>query len=235
MDYAERARSAPPGWRRYSLPDVGRLPPGVRCHELAGAPPRELELARAGDTARAERVVRAMFWPCVYHLDPELWDALAAVEPIHPDVLRHLAIPQGTVLEIGAGSGRLTGFLVARAARVVAVEPSRGLCRLLRRRLPEARLLAAWADALPVPSGAVDLAISCAAVGPDPAVLGELARVTRPGGRLVLISPEHPEWFERRGWRRASFTQEPPPPHAAWIDALFGAPRPPHEVVWCDT
>lgn len=232
MDYAERVRTAPPGWRRYTLTDVGRLPAAVRRHELADAPPGELERACAGDPSAAGRVLRAMFWPCVYHLEPELWDALAAAEPIHPDVLRRLEVPRADVLEVGAGSGRLTGFLAERARGVVAVEPSLGLCRLLRQRLPRVLVAAAWAHALPVPTGAFELVISCASLGPEPAILGELVRATRPGGRILLISPAHPECFQAQGWHRISHQRRPPPPHPSWIDAVFGPLRPPSEVVW---
>ena len=232
MDYVERVRTAPPGWRRYTLGDIARLPAEVRRHELAGAPPGEFDRACAGDQPSADRLLRAMFWPCVYHLEPELWDALAGVEPIDPDLLAELEIPAAGVLEVGAGSGRLTTYLTRRAGEVLAVEPSLGLCHLLHRRLPEVLVVAAWAHALPVPSGSFELAVSCASIGPDPVVVAELVRVTRPGGRVLLISPEHPEWFQARGWHRVSHPRRPPPPHAAWIDDLFGPPRPPHEVVW---
>lgn len=232
MDYAERVRTAPPGWRRYTLADIGRLPAAVRCHELAGAPPGEVDRARAGDPSAADRVVRAMFWPCVYHLEPELWDALAGAEPIHSDILGKLDVPSTGVLEVGAGSGRLTCFLARRAPGLVAVEPARGLCRLLRRRCPEVAVVAAWADALPLPTGAFQLAASCASLGPDAAALSELARVTMPGGRVLLISPEHPAWFQARGWHRITYPRQPPPSHAAWIDDVFGPLRPPSELVW---
>jgi SAM-dependent methyltransferase len=232
VDYAERVRTAPPGWRRYTFGDIERLPAEVRRYELARLPPGEFERARGGDPSSADRIVKAMFWPCVYHLEPELWDALACAEPIHPEVLGQLEIPAVRVLEVGAGSGRLTGFLAQRARGLLAVEPSTGLRRLLHRRFPEVPLVAAWADALPLPRDTFELAVGCASLGPDPAVLRELERITRPGGRILLISPEHPEWFQARGWHRSSHPRCPPPPHAAWIDALFGPPRPPHEVVW---
>ena len=232
MDYAERVRTAPPGWRRYTLSDVGRLPAGVRLHELACLPRGEFARACTGDRSSADRVLKAMFWPCVYHLEPDLWDALAGAEPIHPDVLDQIDVPPAAVLEIGAGSGRLTGFLAQRAGRVLAVEPSRGLGCLLRRRLPSVQVVAAWADALPFPTGAFELAAACGSLGPDPAILAELGRVTRPGGRILLISPEHPEWFQARGWRWISPQGRAAPPHPPWIDALFGPPRPPHEMVW---
>lgn len=232
MDYAERVRTAPPGWRRYTLDDVGRLPAGVRRHELACVPPGEFHRACAGEPSSRDRVMKAMFWPCVYHLEPELWDALAGAEPIDPQVLLQIEVPATGVLEIGAGSGRLTGFLARGGGRVLAVEPSIGLGRLLRRRLPNVQVVAGWADALPVPDDTFELAGACGSLGPDPAVLAEVTRVTRPGGRILLISPEHPEWFEARGWHRISHHGHPAPPHAAWIDELFGPPSPPHEMVW---
>ena len=232
MDYTERVRTVPPGWRRYTLGDVSRLPDGVRRRELACVPPGEFDRACAGDRPSADRVVKAMFWPCIYHLEPELWDALAGAEPIHPDVLRQIEVPTTGVLEIGAGSGRLTNFLAQHAGRVLAVEPSIGLGRLLRHRLPGVQVVAGWADALPVPDHTFDLAGACGSLGPDPAMLAEVVRVTRPGGRILLISPEHPEWFQARGWHRISHHGRPPPPHAPWIDELFGPPRPPHEMVW---
>jgi len=62
-------------------------------------------------------------------------------------------------------------------------------------------------------------------------VLRELRRVTEIGGIIALISPESPEWFEARGWRRLSAARAPAPAHEHWIDDFFGPPDPPHELV----
>lgn len=230
VDYTERVRLAPAGWQRFSQEDMARLPAAVRRHELACVPAEELDRIMAGDPAAIERQVRAMFWPFIYHLEPQLWDALASVEPIHPEILRAIRVPDGTVVDIGAGSGRLTRFLARSASNVVAVEPSAGLCQLLRARLPAVRVVRAWAEALPLRSRSIDMTAACGTLGPDARVLSELKRVTRPGGEILLISPEQPEWFEAAGWQRLSCPSIPPLPHAAWIDELFGPPDPPHQM-----
>lgn len=231
MEYERAVETAPPGWRHFTMSDLDRLPAAVRDHELARIPHAERELLAAGDGEVNERILRALFWTLVYHLEPERWDALALVEPIHPSVLAALPTARGRVLEIGAGSGRLTAYLAERCTSLIAIEPSTGLARLLRSRLPRIRVIAAWAEALPLPNHWSELTVACGLLGPDPTVLNELERVTASGGEIVLISPEQPEWFEGDGWRRLSLDPLPCPPHDDWIESFFGPLDPPHELV----
>lgn len=231
MDYERTVETAPPGWRHFTIGDVDRLPASVRNHELARIPTAELDLLADGDGAAGDRILRALFWTLVYHLEPERWDALATAEPIHPGVLAALPIARSRGLEIGAGSGRLTSHLAVRCSSLVAIEPSAGLGRLLRSRLPGIDVVAAWAEALPLPDGWSSLTAACGLVEPDTAVLGELERVTESGGEIVLISPEQPDWFERHGWRRMRFDAVPAPAHDDWIEGFFGPIDPPHDIV----
>jgi SAM-dependent methyltransferase len=221
VDYEQAVATAPPGWRHFGIDDVARLPADVREREMARIPEGEPE----------ERVLRALFWTFVYHLEPERWDELARHEPIDPALIE--ALPHGvqTGLDVGAGSGRLTAHLVGRCRQVIAVEPSQGLRELLRRRLPGVRALHGWAEALPVEDALCDLTAACGTLGPDPRVLDELRRVTAPGGTMALINPEQPEWFEAHGWRRLAVTPLPPPPHPRWIDEFFGPLDPPRELL----
>ncbi|MGH7911061.1 MAG: class I SAM-dependent methyltransferase [Candidatus Dormibacteraceae bacterium] len=231
MEYERAVATAPPGWRRYSLKSLDLLAPDVRERELARIPPVERRALAAGEVEASERVTKAMFWTFVYHLEPDLWSRLASVEPVHPGVLAAIQVPRGTVVEVGAGSGRLTGHLVNAAREVVAVDLSRGLLRLLHRRLPGVRTIICAAEMLALEDGCADLTTACATVGPDPRVLEELKRITRTGGEVVLVSPEEPAWFEARGWRRMVFDPIPAPRHEPWIDEIFGPPDPPHEMV----
>ena len=47
-------------------------------------------------------------WELLYRLEPELYDRLASVERLHPDVLGWLPHGVDRIAEVGAGSGRLT-------------------------------------------------------------------------------------------------------------------------------
>ena len=231
MDYEQAVDAAPPGWRHYEPRDLHRLPMGAKTRELARIPPGELRRFEEGDSGAQERVLKAAFWSLVYHLDPEKWDALAGVEPIDGRILDQLPSTPGLAVDVGAGSGRLTAHLLRRCGRVLAVEPARGLASLLKRRHSSASVVAGWAEALPLPDCASQLTSACGSLGPDPAVLAELSRVTAIGGTIALISPESPEWFESEGWRRVSVEPTAAPQHDRWIDEFFGLPDPPHELV----
>lgn len=221
MDYAQAVATAPPGWRHFGIDDVARLPADVREHEMAHIPPGEPD----------DRVVRALFWTLVYHLEPARWDELARHEPIHPAIVDELPRNVGNGLDVGAGSGRLTAHLVTRCQAVTAVEPSAPLRAMLAERLPVVIVKGGWADHLPFEDSSFDLVAGCGVLGPEPAALSELQRVAAPGGWIALVSPERPEWFEAAGWRRVTAPPMPPPAHPSWIDDFFGQPDPPHELV----
>src|SRR5688500_14746614 len=64
--------------------------------------------------------------------------------------------PTATVLELGAGTGKLTRLLVPTFGRVIAVEPAEAMRRLLRSRCPEADALAGSAEKVPLANASVD-------------------------------------------------------------------------------
>jgi SAM-dependent methyltransferase len=93
------------------------------------------------------------------------------------------------VLDLAAGTGKLTRALLETRADVTAVEPLEGMRAVLARELPDVEVLAGTAEEIPLPDASVDLV----AVGqgfhwfdPDRAPR-EIARVLRPGGGLVPI------------------------------------------------
>ncbi|HET7466868.1 MAG TPA: methyltransferase domain-containing protein [Candidatus Dormibacteraeota bacterium] len=230
MDYAAAIAAAPPGWKHFSRRDIDRLPQAVKEHALPAIPIDDVRLMRDGDARAEERVLRAMFWTLLYQLEPQLWDRLAAAEPIADPLLA--ALPRAAhALDVGAGSGRLTAHLVRSCERVIALEPSLGLIELLRARVPEAQAIAAWAEAIPLPDGWSQLTAACGAFGPEPAVLRELERVTWARGVVALINPEQPEWFESHGWRRSTFEPARVLAHDPSLDEFFGPPDPPRELV----
>ncbi len=111
---------------------------------------------------------------------------LAAVE--HACARTGLA-PSGTVLDLGAGTGKLTRLLKDRAARVVAVEPVDAMRSELALRAPFAEAIPGTAEAVPLSDGEVD-AVFCAQAFhwfDGPRALAEIARVLRPRGGLALL------------------------------------------------
>ena len=92
------------------------------------------------------------------------------------------------VLDVGAGTGKLTRFLGARGARVVAVEPDDAMRAVLLSRSPGVEAIAATAEDLPFGDAAFDLVASSSAWHwfAHPAAEIELGRVLRDRGRIVV-------------------------------------------------
>jgi len=93
------------------------------------------------------------------------------------------------VLELGAGTGKLTRLLVSRFAQVIAVEPAEAMRRLLVALCPEAEALAGTAQEIPLADASVDAVFAAEAFHwfHDERSLTEIARVLRPRGALVLM------------------------------------------------
>jgi SAM-dependent methyltransferase len=94
-----------------------------------------------------------------------------------------------TVLELGAGTGKLTRLLVTRFERVIAVEPAEAMRRLLVGFAPGAELVTGNAEAIPVADASADAVFVAEAFHKfdDERALSEIARVLRPRGTLVLL------------------------------------------------
>lgn len=96
---------------------------------------------------------------------------------------------QKSVLEVGAGTGKLTERLLALGHDVHATEPSRSTLDVLKERLPDVRSSYAAAESLPVLDASVDVVICAQAFHwfDQEQALAEFARVLRPGGRIALL------------------------------------------------
>ncbi len=103
--------------------------------------------------------------------------------------------PGELVLDVGAGTGVSTEELGRSGAYAVGADLSIGMLRAGRRARPAVPLLAGDALKLPFPDGAFDavtISFALRNVTDVDGALGELARVTRPGGRLVVCEFSHP-------------------------------------------
>jgi ubiquinone/menaquinone biosynthesis C-methylase UbiE len=93
------------------------------------------------------------------------------------------------VVDLGAGTGKLTRSLVALGHRVTAVEPLAEMLAQLRAVVPGAAAVTGSAEAIPLPDASADV-VACAQAFHwfDHALaLPEIARTLRPGGRLALV------------------------------------------------
>jgi ubiquinone/menaquinone biosynthesis C-methylase UbiE len=93
------------------------------------------------------------------------------------------------VLDIGAGTGKLTAAVLDAGHRTIAVEPLAEMRAILTTRLPEARALAGTAEQLPLREDIVDAVVVGAAFHwfEQSVAQLEIARVLRPPGVLVLL------------------------------------------------
>ncbi len=94
-----------------------------------------------------------------------------------------------TVLDLGAGTGKLTRLLVSAFVRVVAVEPDDEMRHLLIALCPEAEAHAGTAEQIPLSDASVDavFAAECFHWFDTERALAEVGRVLRPRGTLVLM------------------------------------------------
>ncbi len=99
------------------------------------------------------------------------------------------------MLDLAAGTGKLTRALLAAGLDVVAVEPQGALRDLLAANIGSERVRDGLAEAIPLPDASVDaVAIADAFHWFDQrAALEEIRRVLRPGGGLAVLSTI-PDW-----------------------------------------
>jgi SAM-dependent methyltransferase len=135
--------------------------------------PREAPPDAFGRTAREYELGRPL-WP------EELLDRVVSELELEPGA---------EVLDLGAGTGKLTRALVPRFARVVAVEPDAAMLEVLKEVVPGAEALLGSGESIPVGDAELDAVFSAEAFhwfASDESV-AEIARVLRPRGALVIL------------------------------------------------
>jgi ubiquinone/menaquinone biosynthesis C-methylase UbiE len=115
-------------------------------------------------------------------------------------VLAHC--PGGRALDVGCGTGALALRLERAGYEMVGIDPSEGMLRVMREHAPGVEAVLGSGTELPFEDGEFDFALSVAAMHhiADPEAvrraLGEMSRVTRPGGRVLVWdhNPRNPYW-----------------------------------------
>jgi SAM-dependent methyltransferase len=158
-------------------------------------------------------------WELLYRLEPELYDRLVSAERLHPGVLSWLPRNAEKIVEVGAGSGRLTLELARRTRELLAIEPAAPLRQILTRKLMRAdpgcraEVTGGFFDDLPAADDCAELVVACSAFTPDAghggeAGLAEMERLCKPGGCVVIVWPNNLRWLADHGYRYVSFEGE---------------------------
>jgi ubiquinone/menaquinone biosynthesis C-methylase UbiE len=132
-----------------------------------------------------------------------------------------------SVLELGAGTGKLTRVLADLGHDVHATDPDAAMLQILERELPGVPTAQASAEEIPLGDASVDAVVAAQAFhwfDLDRA-LPEIARVLRPGGRICLLWNARNEkipWVRRLGSLIGTQEQLRDPAQALIFSELFG-------------
>ncbi len=169
-----------------------------KCPEIAGwldevvgaapgAAPSAMEVRAA-----EEHVMRQINDLLVYVMDPAIYDAQPFLAWDSRVLTERVRFAGKTVIDVGAGTGRLTFVAAPAAATVFAVEPVENLRHYLRQAAAERGYDNVFAmdgliTRIPFPDAFADVTMGGHVFGDEPeAECRELLRVTRPGGAVVL-------------------------------------------------
>ncbi len=128
-------------------------------------------------------------------------DLYERARPGYPaEAVAHLVdrsgIAEGSrVLDLAAGTGKLTRQLGSLGAACIAVEPSASMREVFVRAVPGVPVVAGTAEAVPVANGVLDSVVAAQSFHwfDPPRALAEIARVLRPGGWVSLVWNERDE------------------------------------------
>jgi len=139
-----------------------------------------------------------------YALWSETYDQPLRLFPIEQPVMQALLEPlaRSRVLDAACGTGRYSVHLAARGHDVIGVDRSAAMLAKARTKLPHSEFRDGDLEALPLADASVDVAVCALALVHLPEVskaVAELARVVRPGGRVV-VSDVHP-FLVLLGWQ----------------------------------
>jgi ubiquinone/menaquinone biosynthesis C-methylase UbiE len=161
--------------------------------EQVGSTPAALQDQRRLQAALAERRTKSQEF---FSSSAGQWDRVRDDlfgDRFHLSALAGLAEPEWIVGDLGCGTGQVTAAIAPFVAKVIAVDGSAAMLQAARKRLQGAEnvdLRRGELEALPIDDARLDTATLMLVLHhvPDPAkALGDVARVLKPGGRLLVV------------------------------------------------
>ena len=160
-----------------------------RLARVAGAP-SEAPMSIRFEVPRLNVEAGYARWSATYDAAPN--PLIRVEEPVVRAMIDRC--PPGVALDAACGTGRHAAYLRSRGHRVIGIDATAEMLEKARARVPDADFRIGKLEALPLETGSVDVAVCALALTHSReigAAIAELARVLRPGGRLVL-SDFHP-------------------------------------------
>lgn len=155
--------------------------------------------------------------------------AVARTHLLDPVMLQLCSVVSGLgALDVGCGEGRFCRMLRERGAEVVGIDPTESLLKVAEERDPHGEYQLACAENLPFESASFDLVVSYLTlidIEDFRGAIGEMARVLRLGGKLVVANltsmttaTPHLWWRDENGeklfWTLDNYAQERP----EWVE-----------------
>ncbi len=169
-----------------------------------------------GETIMGSAEVQGALWGT----NPRRWAEYgeSLMRPLHEATIAALAPLHGlTLLDAGCGTGYALQLAAKAGARVSALDASGPLLEVVRERIPDADVRVGDLEALPYDDATFDVVTAFNSVqyaSAPAAAVAELARVTRPGGRVAIGVWGEPSRCQTESAFAAVRAVAPPPPGA---------------------
>jgi SAM-dependent methyltransferase len=138
---------------------------------------------------------------------------LASDNPLHQRLLKPYLVAQkwikGDLLEVGCGEGRGIEYLTPHISRYSAIDKIESAVLDLKKRYPTGNFISGNLPPLPYPDAAFDSVVSFQVIEhiqDDGKFLREIHRVLRPGGVVLVTTPNRPMSLSRNPWHIREYT-----------------------------
>lgn len=181
---------------RHKCPEISEWLDGAMAKAHGTASPDEIRSAELDIMRRINDLL-------VYVVDPAIYDSQPFFGWDSGELTSLVDFTGKTVLDIGAGTGRLTFVAAEEAKAVFAVEPVANLRHCIRMKALDKGCANVYpvdglVTEIPFPDGFADVVMGGHVFGDEPEKeYSELARVTKPGGMIILCPGNRDEDNDR--------------------------------------